>query len=390
MNSISLHNHLVPIRSPLSHIECQLNRTASKTRSLWNLFRDWMGEFLRDAFFLPIPANPTPAIQKGLKREEDFVAAFWNAGKATDLNYPYQEKIREIFTVNDQPIKMLTTDGKLLQITCRIIEPKIKSDAKSYNCVHVLGNISTISNNIDTPYPYLAAYLEEKKKDPTLSPARFVLISQYDMQVDGAPFKPRSLDEAGLILKKTLDTLYETYGEIDHLVAHSLGSIIFASALKHFEGDAKAFPQHIHFDRAPSSIEAASKTQSFGSILHFLATLSGWSVDIGKELADFYLKNPKVPCIVSGVKYDFYFPGPASLHEHKKIKEISQVKVLIFDPPHQLFHMRAHHGLRADLLNGHYLVDHSDRQFLREKEHLATASMRHTFQKLKLSQLRSA
>ena len=373
---------------PLIHIDARMNRTAIKTQSLWTQFLQWIGHLIRDAFYMPIPWSPKLAIQTALQREEEFTAAFWDPTKPLDLNYPLQEKIRKEFAVYDQPIKMQTADGKPLEVPCRVIESKRK-EAEFHNFVHVLGNLSTISNNIASTYPYLAAYLDRKKNDPSLPPGRFLLFSQYGMHSDGVPFRPRSLDEAGLILKKALETLSENYGPIDQLVAMSLGSIIFASSLKHFE-DTAAFPRAIHFDRAPSSIKAASQNYSGGSLLYLLSKATGWCVDIGQELADFCQRNKDVPCIVSGVKDDFYFPGRAGLHEDQKIKGLNQVKILIFDPPRQLFHVRAHHGLRSDFLNFNYLVGHSDRQLLKEREHLANASLRHSFQVLKLPQTISA
>ncbi len=376
----------LPTSLPVVHVDARLNRTALKTQSLWTEFLQWVGHFIRDAFYMPVPANPTA--NPVLKREEAFAAGFWDPSIPLDPNYPLQEKIRKEFAVYDQPIKMQTADGKLLEVPCRVIESK-KRDGQFHNYVHVLGNLSTISNNIASPYPYLAAYLDQKKSDPAVPPARFILISQYGMRSDGVPFRPRTLDEAGLILKKALETLSENHGPIDQLVAMSLGSIIFASSLKHFE-DTAAIPKAIHFDRAPSSIKAASQNYTGGSLLYLLSKATGWTVDIGQELADFCQRNPDVPCIVSGVKDDFYFPGRAGLHEDEKIKGLDQVKILIFAPPHQLFHLRAHHGLRSDFLTFNYLVGHSDPELLKEREHLASASLRHSFEVLKVPQSLSA
>jgi hypothetical protein len=389
MKTISISNvNLFPTCPPLIHKETRLERCAIKTQSLWTQFLQWMGQFIRDAVFMPISDRLPQAIKSDLKREEEFFRAFWDPKKPLDPNYPHQEEMRKEFNVYDQPIKMHTADGTPLEITCRIIESK-KRDEKLYNFVHVLGNLATISNNIAAPYPFIAAYLDHQKSDPSLPPGRFILVSQYGMVSDGVPFKPRSLDEAGLILKKAVETLSETHGQIDYLAAMSLGSIIFASSLKHFENSA-AFPRHIHFDRAPSSIKASSKNYYGGTLLYLLAKATGWSADIGQELSNFYREKPKIPCIVSGVREDFFFPGSASLHEDKNVKGINQIKRLIFSPPQQLFHARAHHGLRADFLNFNYLVGDSNRELLKERENLANAALRHSFQVLKLPQPLSA
>lgn len=381
---ISFQSPLTPLRPPLVHEASPVAKTAGKVDSFWNQFQEWLGRFIRDAFFMIIPAHPSSEVKKLLQKEEDFAADFWNPLKPLDPNYLYQEKIRNEFHVYDQPIQMKTADGKSLEFICRIIESKSRAASQEtfYNLVHVLGNLATHSNTISPTYPYLAAYLDAREKEPALPPARFILISQYAMKVEGDPFRPRSFDEAGLILKNVMETLSEKMGAIDQAVAMSLGSMIFASSLKHFEADSKATPHSIQLDRAPSSILAVSKNYYLGSFLYFVAYISGWSLDIGDELGRFYQKHPTVPCIVSGVKNEFYFPGPASLHEDEKIKKLPQVKRLVFDPPLQLFHTRAHHGLRADFLNGNYLVETTDRKFLQPEDNLANASMRYSFQVL--------
>jgi hypothetical protein len=143
----------------------------------------------------------------------------------------------------------------------------------------------------------------------------------------------------------------------------------------------------INLDRAPSSIKEASKNHPIGFLLNFLADLTGWSIDIGQELTDYYAKGETSSCIISSVEHDFYFPGTASLAEHPYVKDLQrkeQVKVVVFSPPLQLFQVRGHHILRSDFLNGNYLLSTSNQDFLKQRDHLANALMRHSFEQMRL------
>ena len=63
-------------------------------------------------------------------------------------------------------------------------------------------------------------------------------------------FKPATLDEAGFVLLETLKALRTEFGEIDQLVAHSLGNVFLANALKQADDPKeKLLPKHICLDR---------------------------------------------------------------------------------------------------------------------------------------------
>lgn len=371
---------------PLIHKEeTPMDQTATKTRTLWQKIKEVIGNWIRDFIFLPLARKLSREHTAILEREELFVKQFWDVNQPADLNYPHHDKIREAFTYRDQPIRMMM-DGKEIEATCRIIETKEKG-TQTYNFVHVLGNLSTISNNLTATYPFLASYLDEKEANPELPPARFMVISQYNTKSDTGMYKPTTLEDSGLVLKKTLETIVEEYGTIQCLAGQSLGSVVVASSLKHLKNE--TIPKVLNLDRAPSSIEAVSKSHPIGFLLYQLANYSGWTIDIGKELDDFYGRGETSSCVISSLKNDSYFQGPASLSRHPSVKVLQQsgqAVVLEFDPFLQLFDARGHHIIRSDFLNGNYLLESSNRDFLRQKEHFAGALLRHSFERMRLSQ----
>lgn len=359
MSAISaISPRLLAIRPPLRG-NSHMIQASVKTQSLWERLRAWVGRCLRDAFFLPLSKRMAPEVEELFKRESDFATRFWTDPSFLDTNFPNHAAIKEAFRVYDQPIELQTETDQNIQVTCRVIESK-NCTGKCYNFVHVMGNLATISNNIAGAYSCLSAYLAYKEREPSLPPFRCILISQYNEQKDGSLHKPATLDEAGRILQKTLEALSHSFGEIDHILAQSLGSIILASSLKTMS--LNRLPASLTFDRSPSSIEASSKNYFLGGVLHRLAKWAGWSVDCGREIKALYDRGAKTECAVIGVKHDFFFPGSAGLHEHEEIKTLQRekkVNVLVFDPPCQLFHQRAHHGLAAHYLSGSYLVSPS-------------------------------
>ncbi len=301
-----------------------------------------------------------------LNREKEFVARFWDPAYPLDLNYPLQQEIRDTFSVYDQPIQ-LDVDGERLQATCRIIESK-GADENSLNFVHVLGSLSTVDNTISAPYPYLAEYLNKKKEDPTLPSARFILISQYNTSCNGVSWRPKTIAEWGKALSQMLEALAKKFDRLHCALGHSNGTISLGVALNLLSPG--AIPSLSCFDRGPSSTQSVSKGYWGGAPLYFLANQSGWTVDLGQELHTFYEHKNASACIVFGALQDYYFPGEAGLTEHPLIAKLeaeNKVNVFLFNPPDQLVHPRAHHALRADLLNGNYLIRASNQMDMAKK-----------------------
>ncbi len=332
-----------------------ISNTDAKTRTISQRIIETVGRWIRDLFFLPISANLPSSSLAILNREREFVQRFWNPACPLDMNYPLQEEIRKAFRVYDQPIQ-IAIDGEKLEAKCRIIESK--EEGESYiNFVQVLGSLSTIETDVTTTYPFLAEYLKRRKEDPSLPPARFILISHYNTSSEEGLWKPKTIAQWGEALSKIVEALSKKFNHLNCIIGHSNGTLPLAGAVNSLVQ--QALPSLLCFERGPSSIESVSKGYCGGRILHFLAKNTGWTTDLGKELHTFYQKHPNSSCIVSGVSQDFYFPGEAGLPEHPLIAELekeSKVKVFLFNPPNQLFHPRAHHNLRADLLHGNYLI----------------------------------
>ena len=189
-------------------------------------------------------------------------------------------------------------------------------------------------------------------------------------------FKPATLDEAGYVLLETLKTLRKEFGDVDQLVAQSLGNIFFANLLKQIE-DPKILPKHICLDRGPTSIWEASKKYfcGLGRLVYFLGKFGGWVSDIEQDIVNFYQKWEKRPTIVvTGVDQDHHFSGSANLCLGEKIKKIQDIQKLFFSPPRQISHEFGFHSMRADFLNPRYLIGQSN--FMKISENLAEAILR--------------
>jgi hypothetical protein len=235
------------------------------------------------------------------------------------------------------------------------------------------GIYSTIQNNIVGTYPYLAAYLNAENEGKPRPPARFIVFTENNLN-----YKPISIDEAGLVFLETLKVLRSEFGEIDQLVAHSLGNIFLTSALKQID-DPKILPKHICLDRGPSSIFEASKKYfwGLGGILYFILEFGKWAADLQQDLVDFCMKwKERPPIVIAGVLQDHHFSGEANLCLGAKINQVDGVDVLVFDLPQQIVHPQAHHNLSADSLNPRYLTRESD--FIKTSENFSEAIIRHS------------
>lgn len=367
--------------------ENALDSVASKTQSIWgqiygfawggcvkvtHVARSAIGSVFRDVFFFPLKCSwliNRPALRDQLNIEDRYYRDFWDQSKPLDPNLRLHEMIREKFDVSDRPFSIQLKNGSIVEITCRVMETKEKGD-NFYNFVLVPGNFSTISNNIGSIYPYLAAYLNAKKSS---LPARFIVISEHNLN-----YKPDCLDEAGHIMLETLKAVHQTYGTVNQLVAHSLGTILLANALKQVD-DSSFLPKNICLDRGPTSVWEISKKYLFGSLLYLFIKIGGWASDIEQDIVDFYekLKGKACPALlITGVLQDHHFSGGANLCLGEKIKKIEHAAVLVFDPPRQLIHEHAHHNLRSDYLNPRYLI--TDSCFMKSLENLPEAIIRHS------------
>ena len=370
----------------------KVEEVARRARSVWKLICDTVvedsikivhatrraiGSAVRDVFFFPLKwsviAN-MKSVREQLQIEETYYRDFWNPSKPVDPNLKDQAKIREKFAPpEDRVFPIPLRNGRTAEITCRIIQTK-EGEGPFYNFVQVPGIYATISNNIGSTHPYLAAYLHAEKEGKTLPSARFIVISENNLD-----FKPATLDEAGLVLLETLKALKAEFGDIDQLVAHSLGGIFLANALKQTD-DPTLLPKHLCFDRGPTSIWEASKKYFFGlgCFITLLAKIGEWAADTEQDIVDFSQKweDKKPSLLVTGVIQDHHFSGKANLCLGEKIKQIKDVDLLVFDPPRQIIHEKAHHNLRPNFFNPRYLVTKSN--FMKSSENLSEAIIRHS------------
>ena len=362
---------------------------AQKTHSLWgkvydstagslvrvvHVIRNAIGSFIRDAFFFPLKCSliaNVKAVRDQMQIEENYDRDFWDPAKPLDLNFKDQASIRELFSPpEDRVIPIRLKSGKSVEITCRIIETKAQGEP-FYNFAQISGIYGTISNNIAATYPYLSAYLNAGQ-DP-LPPARFISISENNLN-----FKPATIDEAGEVILGTLSALNKEFGQMDQLVANSLGNVFLANALKQVE-DPQILPKHICLDRGPSSIREVSKKYfwGLGRLIYFLAEFGRWGSELERDIVQFCHKWEERPSLlITGVKQDHHFSGNANLCLGEKIKKVEGVEILVFDPPRQIVHQMAHHNLRPDYLNSCYLVEESE--YIKSSETLPAAILRHS------------
>ncbi len=430
--------------SPSGHPQTDLshNTPIRKTETLYESCITSLGGIIRDTYFMPLFNKLPPEWQLQLEKEEEFFLEFWNAKASLRPEFPLQKDIRNHFICKTEKIAV-TVLGKKLWVKCLIIESKNhKESDKFYNFVHVLGNSSTIDSNIAQTYPFLASYLTLKQNYP----ARFILISQYNIESRDKSMplhKIKTLQEGGFILSETLKSLEETCGTIHQIFAHSLGCMIAAASLQFFHKITpqntvlennplsplfqkiyktftkaaeffiqcyefiiysltgkvtknppenpptlkairtfKSLPKNIHFDRGPSCIKELSKERWGGSLFKDFARMSGWDLDLGKEIFNF-VQNTKEnlpPITFTNALQDHIFNGKASLVANPYIQRLTtekKVTSLVLDITQQCIHSSAHHSLHAGALNRLHLIEESSEQnFLQGTESLSDAIIR--------------
>ncbi len=344
--------------------------------------RKAIGGAFRDMLFFPLHSK---AEQAQAVIEKRFGADFWKTTAPLDLNYPYQDRIRKEFSVTNETIRIPVGD-KEVALTYRMMLWKGNGNGhKPYNFVFIPGNFWTIESSISGVYPFLASYLLQKDQDKTLPPARFIVTTQYDIKLRGAgdaetDYKPETIDEAGYILRETLRQLHEKWGKIDHLFAHSLGTILFARALKQMPAKEDSLPTHLTLHCAPSSIHEKRKQYWGGILLLQLAKLGKWDFDVETEVVKLCQREDRPKTIIlSGVKQDHHFSGANLVYRDAigKLQERGALTVLKFDPHRGLTHQIGHHGMSCDKFHGGY-VEAGSSAFIKEGEHYAHALVRHS------------
>lgn len=339
--------------------------------------RESLGRIIGKAFFFPLHSK---AAREKVQEAETFVKNWWNRNQPLDPNFRKQFQVRRKFTVSDKTVTT-TINGKTLTLSYRVVERK-GSSKKGYNFVQIPGNTSNSRTGILFLYPFLAAFLKLQKEEPDLKSGRFITISEYDLKdASGNDYSPSSLDESGLILKDAMSKIVNRYGKINHVLCHSLGSILYSAAQKYMDGKKAEhlIPKNICFDRGPTSIELASKKYWYGSLIIPFAWFTGWLLNLENAIIDFCKKWPHITKVVSGVVEDHHFYGPAGLCNSAGVRTLQKekkIKLLIFDP--KGFHEMAHHSLRNDYFNKNYLIKPSNDDFMEENETFAHTLLRHS------------
>jgi hypothetical protein len=327
-----------------------------KIQSTWQSFKQTVGSPVQKALF-PFSHKLIHAHEKILETERQFFYDFWDPTKPLHPHLPSHEAIRNAFTYRKEtsPIEV---NGQALSLEYTVIEPLQREAKETQNFVYLGGIFAKNDTNIMSLYPFLASYLEEKKRNPSLSPIRFILMSQYDVKTqEKEVFRFKDIDEAGLATMTSLEAVQKKLGPIYQLVAYSLGSIVLAAGLKYDHG---ALPSRIYFDRGPSSLQKIGTTLGLtGFFLHQIAKFSGWDIDVGFEIQKHLGSRKEQKILVSSVKQDHRFSGEVSLSQSPYLLPLfgkDGFEAFCFDFTRQLYANESHHSLHNGLLDGYHLA----------------------------------
>ncbi len=396
--NISAYNHLekleriwLPIKAP------------ERKESLYGLFTRTLGALIRDTFFTPLFRKLSDKQLAILEEEEAFVANFWRLDSPTQYEIPYHDAIRNHFTRRYDTV-LLDIEGEKISTTCLIIESKKEAfeDSESlpyYNLFYLLGNLSTIDNDIMGTHPYLASYLQELEKKPqTTPPARFILLSQYNTVKKEAPamlYKPDTMPRAGFITAEVIKEMTFRYGVINQVIGHSLGCIVLASSLKYLLHDLPHLPKNFLFDRGPSSIHQLSrrilgKTFHVASLFFFLEGVKNWMPNLGEQVSHFaaevlHTKKSLPPIVISGCPKEHIFPEESNLCFSPFIQELHkkrQVILLPFSPPSQCIPRDFLHISGNNRFTKHHLLEEFKNQSFLQEETLEKAILRRSLMRV--------
>jgi hypothetical protein len=277
------------------------NRCLEFTRRCYNVLskpRDFLSQKIATAYFYPL-------LTKGKKEELAFgKEVSTKAWKTTEVCPPFKmQSIKACFNDREESFQVTLDNGKVLSYTVRILESKLPNlnvpgECPVYNLVYVAGNHSMKETMLPGIHDYLKQYTTKRNEQEHFSKARMVHITAYDITDEqGNRYFPKSLSEAGLLLKEALCAFKDKYGVIHQIDGHSLGGILVAAALSHLRktNATDYIPQCIFFNRTPYSIFGASKNEwlgclPIGTMIFPVAWMLGWSFDVAGEVNQFYLQ----------------------------------------------------------------------------------------------------
>lgn len=373
--------------------------SASLSSNIRRIYKDYILRPIRcliRPFFLPLFIFhwfPAKYVVK-MKKEEQFFTGFWDPNTPCYPELSHHKRIKELFTHQKVDFSIFLK-GLPCKVRCCVIESKdIDPQKECCTVVHVLGMGSTINNTIMHTYPLLAAYLDVQEKKP---PVRFILIDHYStISLEGVVHTPETLTEAGFLLSETLKSIEATYGTIHQLLSYSVGSVVTAAALKYFHtfmksSDAtalkpsrafKSLPKNMVFDRGPSCVTKLSNGYIGGSILLQLAKLSGWDINVGKEISNFVdcCKGGSPAITILNALNDHRFSLSSTLYSNPDIAKLVEEKKatsLLLDICAQIVHENAQHSFGLGNWYGSHIVGGGEKQdFLPRDRNLAEAIIR--------------
>ena len=318
----------------------------SFTNAIQNIYKrcvlDKVAEMMRPLFFSYFP-NLISADEQEAKQ---LFADFWNEQIPLRPELMQYEHVRQSFTFSEQTFESVI-DGEILNVTYGCIETKgVKEEDKAFNLVHALGIDCTPNNDLMHTLPLLEKFVIEHPEKQ----GRFFLVSQYSAKKkDGSFHKHPTLKLAGKLVSDTLVAIASKYGEIDEVLAHSLGGIVTAAALPIL----KIKPKHLILDRSASSVNQLSSRVWYGPFCIHLPFFTGWNVDLGKEIALFAKNNKgKVKVTVIGTEHDHRFKGMQNLYTSPFIETAAktrEVEKLVLAAPERIIGKWRQHSLPLDL-----------------------------------------
>lgn len=279
-------------------------------------------------FFLPLYSGARIAKQTHLRRCEAKLEA---CKAAYDIS-------RESLTID--------TDFGQFVLTYCLFEPK--NQTNTHTCIRIGGNIELLEGSIPKVLPLLRHAQEQHKS------LRLIQVSLYAITQNEARWMPNKPDQLGAILLKFTEKIAEVKGyQIDSLIAHSFGSVIF-EALK----PTSKIPSILILDRMmPSVAKAIAHKYPYGvrSFLKIIAKAFHLNANPEAKLLSYLLSHPieKRKVVVVEVEEDHYFSRKNGIsHDFETALSSHGIEAvhLRCDPNAQLLNPFAHHAMPLDLI----------------------------------------
>jgi hypothetical protein len=280
-----------------------------------------MGEYLRNAFFLPLYQKNVEADSTLNQYLGAIIARTLKNGDA-----PCTEElalVRRYFSMRDIPVKLENSTISTI-FTIRLFESKELINDKKLRII-----LFSFNGNLEGQ--------------------RGAEVGRWE------PRTMRELSETPLCILKALQA---NGVKVDSLVTTSLGNVTL-DGLKHFSADRTAIPSTWIINRGLTSVKKVASQlfgQPFSTLLYVAAKWTGWDADPEQEMLNFLRNDSELErkgrkVIVIEALQDFYFSGKGQFEAdfHTKIQNlgVAVFRASFYPFP---FHIRAHHALALDHL----------------------------------------